>query len=204
MSRARRLAGWLPHLCLGLLALLEVGAWSRAHQSMQELREVWSSGELQERAFALHVLTNRGEPDPDDFDPAFVRGLLAQDSLRLRELAFSYDLTKIRPPKIQSNYIGDQLEEAKTRLAAGDDELMTHLVLCYLVQGRKVGGPRVGGGPKLQRVELGWYLDALAGRDLPFDEIWAHVGARKVTMASRRGFYLEDGELHNVNDGSDD
>ncbi|MFT4538293.1 MAG: hypothetical protein ACI835_000726 [Planctomycetota bacterium] len=190
MTPHRLLRGWLPHLALLALVVAECAAFVAGHQSDDELRRDWNEGDRFERLWALHVMTNRGELDPDEFDPAFMRALLADDDLRIREFGFSYDMTKIRPPKIQATYYSENFEGT-----------VGHRIRCYFLNARKVGGPRVGAGMKLQLDEFRWFLDSVAGRALPEGDIWFHIGLRKTGMAQRRGIIDAAGNLLYPNSG---
>ena len=70
-----RMSGWKPHLlCLAILGL-ELGLAFVTHRSEEDLERVWREGSVEERLDALHILANRGRPDPERFDAAFVEAL---------------------------------------------------------------------------------------------------------------------------------
>ena len=166
------MTGWKPHLvCLAVLAL-EVGAALLAHRSPAELERVWREGSASERLDALHVLANRGRPDPTRFDNAFIEALLREPDDRLKEAAFVIDLCKFRVPEVQNAYLA----------VIGTD--YPHWWRAYVIHRRKVGGFRVGGGSGLRRIELAWYLDALRELPPPLEEVDAHL--RRIADRSRR------------------
>ena len=163
---------WLPHLvCCALLAL-EIGVFVVASDSDAEVERALAEGTVEERLAALHIATNRGEPDAARFGEAFVRSLLAEPDERLEEAAFTLDVCKFEIPELQ------------TRILQKPWEATPLWWRSYVIHRRKVGGYRVGGGSGLTHQELLWYLDALRERSLPVEEIVAHL--RRLGDESRR------------------
>ncbi len=166
------MTGWKPHLvCLALLGL-ELGAAFGWHRSVEELERAWREGSVHERLGALHVLANRDRPDPRRFDAAFVESLFREEDDRLKEAAFTIDITKFRVPDAQQAYLKD----------AGTD--YPHWWRAFVIHRRKVGGHAVGGGGGLTQAELAWYLDALRDLSPPMKEVDAHL--RRNSDRSRR------------------
>ena len=166
---------WRPHLLMGAIALLFLAGWGLCHQSREELWRDFESGDSGERIWALHVLSNRGEISPDDFSVDFIRRILHDEDTRVREMAFTYDLTKIRPPGVQQSFLGTLKDQTSL------------LVRAYLIQQRKVGGQRVGAGLKLKRQELEWFLEAMAGQELSKSELGDYFTRRKLEIGLRKG-----------------
>ena len=162
---------WHLHaFCALVIAAELVFAWGR-HQSDAELRVQAGAGSTQERLDALHILTNRGEPDPSMFSPESVAALLRDPDDRIREFAFTNDVCKFHVPDLQNAY-----------LRATTD--YPHWWRATLLHRRKVGGPVVGGGVTLSRVELAWYDEALRDLTPPMDAVMAHL--RRISDHSRR------------------
>ncbi len=182
---------WRAHVVLLGIVVLQLVGWAASHQDEEARREAYATGDTQERVWALHVLANRGEIDSEDFSVQWMRELLKEEDLLVREMAFTYDLARIRPPGVQQAYFGDH---------QGLDR--SHFVRSYLIQQRKVGGQRVGAGLKLKRQELEWLLESMAGREVPNEYLFEYFGRRKAEMAMRKGIIDLEGNLIEPQEGS--
>jgi len=164
-DRTAVLRRWRPHLILVSLLVLQLLTWAVLHRSDEEILDAWESGTTRQRLDAFHVMTNRGTLDPARFDEAFVRGLLDDPEARVKELAFTNEVCKFHVPELQTRYVYD--------FSGGD---LAHAWRSYVLHRRKVGGTFVvGGGLRLQRQELEWFLDATAGRPIDEQAVQRHL-----------------------------
>lgn len=155
--RARRKGSWIPHGVLLAILISEGAAWGLAHRSAAELEP--SAAAADERIEALHVLTNRGEPDRDRFAETFVQALLAEEDPLLCEYAFTSDVCNLSAT-LQYQYLKERLEAVDA-----------HWWRSFVIYRRKLGAGVGGSSARITPRELGWYLDALAERPLPADEL---------------------------------
>lgn len=176
---------WRPVAALVLVALGQVGLYVGVlHRSRPEIEALWREGDSRQRAWALHVLSNRGDIDADDFDAPFMRELLSDEDLFVREMAFTNDLCKMRPPELQKEYLAEYI---------GDD---AHFLRSWILMKRKVGGAMVGGGLKIARKELEWLFMVENGIIPPLEEMQEHFSDRALLVGVRKGFVdPETGEI---------
>lgn len=159
----------LPHLFLTAILAIEVLLATGMHQGEDELRAQAEHGDTHERIWALHVLANR-DPAGMGLDDDGIQELLNDDDPLVVDFAFTIDICRVarlleregRPPKRQ--------EARSTRRFRVDDDRQRDSVADwwrrFVLYRRKVGGRTVGGTVRLRRPEIGWYFDALAGREL--------------------------------------
>lgn len=158
---------WLPHLvCLALL-LAQAGAWAVLHRDLDELERDAAEGDARSRIAALHILTNRGEPPAERFDSDFVTSLLESDDPLLREYAYTTDVCKHAEPR-------EQYRELKLLTERPSSPEFWR---AFVLHRRKVGVALGGSSERLRLEEFLWYRDALAGRELPGDELLVHIEA---------------------------
>jgi hypothetical protein len=176
-SRTERLGGWLPHtVLLGAAALMF--AVAHAHHVPDD--EAWAiatdeAADGGARIEAVHRLACRATSRSPVLGDQLTRQLLASPDERLRELALTSALCRhhtgepAREPALQAAYV----------LQHPGPPATAHHVRSVLHYLRKAGGAPVGSLGKLSWVEVGWFLDALAGRPMPSaDEFELHLSAR--------------------------
>ncbi len=88
---------------LALVAAVQCGVWAVLHRSNAQLEADWETGDTRTRLDALHVLLNRGEPDPARFGTDFVKHTLNFESPPIQEVVFTSDVCKFRRPGLQNN-----------------------------------------------------------------------------------------------------
>ena len=156
---------WLPHLvCLALL-LAQGAAWAVLHRSNDELERDAVQGDPQARIAALHILTNRDEPAAERFDFDFATSLIESDEPLLREYAYTTDICKHAEPRVQYTELKALAERPS------DPEFWR----TFVFHRRKVGVLLGGSSARLRLAEFHWYRDALAGRELPGEELLTHI-----------------------------
>ena len=158
---------WIPHLVCLVVVLVECAAWAVLHRSEAELEAAAASGDARARVTALHILTNRGEPAPERFDAAFATSLLGAEDELLQDYAFTTDVTKHANPRAQ--YL-----ELKSLIEQPADPAFWRR---FILHRRKIGVVTGGSSARLKLQELDWYLEALAGRPLPADEVLSYIQA---------------------------
>lgn len=165
---------WRPVIVLAALVLFQVVAYATLfHRSEGELESMWDEGTPEERAWALHVLSNRGEVDEDRFDASFIRGLLEEEDLLVREMAFTSDMTRLWFPVTQTQYLGE--------LQHVEEPDMDHLMRSFFLFKRRIGVL------KLQRLELDWLLMLEDGKEPTPDELRTHLDRRNFERNVRQG-----------------
>jgi len=163
-------SGTALHRICALLLCLELGAWAWLHRSDAELRWQVARGSAGERIDALHVLANRGTPDPALFGDALVRSLLANPDDRLKELAFAHEIGKFGDSGLQAQHV--------YRYAGSDT---AHWWRAYVLHSAKVGG-----GPRLDRQALRWWFDSVAEHPPDLQQARAHIVAARSLSERRR------------------
>lgn len=173
----QRLGGWLPHTLLLAAAAL---TFALAHARHLDDDEAWAvatdeAADGRARIEAVHRLGCRATSRMPVLGDQLTRQLLAGSDERLREFALTSVLCRHHPgsptdrPALQAAYVFQHPGPAAS----------AHHVRSVLHYSRKVGGAPVGGFGRLSWVEVGWFLDALAGRQMPsaaqFEE---HLRAR--------------------------
>jgi len=163
---------WLVHIVLAGIMAAQFGLWLAQHRSDEEINAAWAGGTTDERIEALFIQANRGEPNPALFDESFVEAMLLNETdERLKEFVFTNDIAKFAPPPtLQGDYIF-------RGLGGG---LPAHRLRSWLILFRRVGSLR------LHRVEVGWFLDAMAGRPLSKEDVSAHMEQRMSEITKRR------------------
>jgi len=163
---------WLPHMLIAALITVELLVASGLHQGTDELRAQAEHGDTHERIWALHVLANR-DPEQSGIDGKAIGELLADEDPLVVDFAFTIDICRLagalerngRPPFRQEGRIRAKI---KGQGELYDSQETADWWRRFVIYARKVGGRSVGGTLRLQRREVGWYFDALAGR--PLDE----------------------------------
>jgi len=92
-------------------------------------------------------------------------------------------MAKMRPPLIQGAYFDDFRGKQ-----------LNHFTRSWMLHHRKVGGPIVGAGVKMQLKELEWILESLSpeGLQLEEGEMWDHMTGRADVVGTRKGRRGED------------
>ena len=183
----------LPHLLLLAVLAVEALAWTGWHQGEEQLEVQAESGTPAERVWALHVLTNR-DPDHRRFRNTYVRGLLNDPDPLVVDFAFTIDLCRIQ-------HIGQEMRITRRLKDEGSSVMPPRDAVedwwrRYVFYRRKVGGRRYGGAMRLQRDEVAWYFDAVAGRELDEEELILHTLGRQLgskDIREERQLYEEDG-----------
>jgi hypothetical protein len=157
---------WRAHaVCAGILALEGLAALA-GHRGTQSLEESARSGPAAQRIDALHVLLERGEPDPSRYGELLAADLLADGDPLAREFAFTTAVCKNTGPGKQYRYLRDRQE-------AG--EITPHFWRTFVLLRRKIGVVVGGSSGRLRLRELDWWLDAVAERPLPAQEVLDHI-----------------------------
>ncbi|MAE28805.1 MAG: hypothetical protein QF724_02820 [Planctomycetota bacterium] len=166
MSNDNSETTWRPHALVSLVLLAELCLWWANHRTSDELRAAAAAGPARERVEATFILANRDDCAPELFDRNGLVALLRdpQDPL-LSEFARSTNLCKFEFSK-------PQLRDLVRISGKFGDPLWWR---AWFIQLRKVGGIPVGAGTYLQRREFEWYLEAMAGHELPADAVRTHV-----------------------------
>jgi hypothetical protein len=189
------LSPWRAHLVLLLLLAAQSLVALTWHRDRDELVAAWRRGSGQERLAALHVLTNRGEAK--GFGQDFVREMLQDPDLLVREAAMGLDLAKFSLPMAQEAYLSAADFGAAARgegpaglgrASAGHppEEALSHWWRAYFLHRRKVGGYIVGSGVRPRRQEVTWFLDALEDKTLPREPIGAHIRSIQLDAVRRQ------------------
>ena len=152
--------------CLAVLAL-QVLLFGLAHRGDDALRTAASSSRADERIAARWLLLERGAFEGEG-DPGLVAELLASDDALEVDFAHTTAVCKHTGAEQQYGHL-------KELMAAGtvDAEFWRQFVLLR----RKIGVIVGGSSNRLDRRELGWWFDALAGRPLSGDEVLDHIRA---------------------------
>ena len=108
MSSARTI------LVLLLMVLaLEVALGFLAHRSQEDLVHDALTAPPRQRAYAMHVLANRDQPEI--YDAQDVRRLMADEEALLRELAMTYDFARSDGAALQREILDTQEVGERTR-----------------------------------------------------------------------------------------
>ena len=99
-------------VALAAVVSIEVAVWGVLHRSDEEVLRAADSGTPRERAFALHVLANRG--DPVVFGQERVAELLEGSDELLRELAMTYSFARVGDDVVQRAYVDAHPEAVRT------------------------------------------------------------------------------------------
>lgn len=175
--RAAFLGGWLPHAVLGAMAALTLGLARARHVDNDEAWAVATdeAADSQARLEAVHRLACRATARTPAIGDQLARQLLASPDERLREFALTSVLCR--------HHTGEPTAEPALQLAYvvrhPGPPATAHYVRSVLHYLRKAGGAPVGGLGRLSWTEVGWFLDALAGRPMPSAEVFEeHLRAR--------------------------
>jgi hypothetical protein len=170
------LVRWGAHL--GLLALMGAQCLVAVavHQDAEELARAAAEGTGRERVAAMHVLANRGEPDPALYTDQRVKELMGDPDPLVVDFLYTVDICRFSRPRtapVWQNRIVNKME----RMPRDPGEL-ADLWRRFVIYRRKVGDIRLGSLRRLEQQELEWFCDARAGRPLDVEELRAHLMAR--------------------------
>ena len=88
---------------LAVILGLEILGWHAAHQTERQLRESLAAGSPRQKAWALHVLLNRGESPA--IDRAGIEALLSSEEGLLREMAMTSDVWRLGGREPQTRHL---------------------------------------------------------------------------------------------------
>lgn len=159
---------WAAHgACLAVLAV-QVALWGLGHRDDDSLRAALSSSRAPERIEARWLLLERGAVDPEATRASLAQELLASDVPLEVDFAHTTAVCKHTGAEVQYGHLKELMAASQV-----DADFWRQFVLLR----RKIGVVVGGSSGRLDRRELGWWFDALAGRPLPAEEVLAHIRA---------------------------
>ena len=155
--------GWGTHLALLAVLGLQVGLWALGHRDDTELQSALRSDDPDERIAAHFLLLERGSVDTTYVEQTLVEQALSGSAApREVEFASTTSVCKYAGAGKQYAALFDRLDEGEVDGAFWRS---------FVVLRRKIGGSIGGSSGRLKRRELDWWFDALAGRELPAEEV---------------------------------
>ena len=86
------------HVVLALLAAVTLVQARMSYRDQAELERLLASGTSEQKAFALHIQANRGEPK---FQKRHVAAMLMHEDARVRELMMTSNMMRLRKEPIR-------------------------------------------------------------------------------------------------------
>jgi hypothetical protein len=172
---------WTPHLALLLLLATEYQLARSAELTQDELEVLLDEGSSQQKAWAIHVLANRGDPTGGPLTRTRIQNAIVDSDPLVADMTYTVDLCRLLQPSRQEKRLSvrfDKPERAQDNL---EDWFRR-----FEFYRRKVGGRPLGGSLRLKQQEVQWLLHVLDGGNLDEEEVISYLEHRQAGTNSAR------------------
>ncbi len=172
---------WAPHLALLLLLATEYKLGLSASQSQEELRAALDEGTPRQKAWAIHVLANRGDPTDGPLHRMYIQKAILDPDPLVADMTYMVDVCRLLQPSRQEKRLSVRFDEPTKAQDNLEDWFRR-----FEFYRRKVGGRPLGGSLRLKQQEVKWLLHVLSGGKLDEEEVMPYLERRQEGTNSAR------------------
>lgn len=173
--------GWAPHLALLLLLATEYQLGRSAAQTQEELEVMLDEGTPHQKAWAMHVLANRGDPAGGPLNRTYIQNAILDSDPLVADMTYMVDLCRLLQPSRQEKRLSVRFDDPDKAQDKLEDWFRR-----FEFYRRKVGGRPLGGSLRLKQQEVQWLLHVLDGGELDEEEVISYLERRQAGTNSAR------------------
>jgi hypothetical protein len=173
--------GWAPHLALLLLLATEYQLGRSAAQTQEELEVMLDEGTPHQKAWAMHVLANRGDPTGGPLNRTYIQHAILDSDPLVADMTYMVDLCRLLQPSRQEKRLSVRFDDPDKAQDKLEDWFRR-----FEFYRRKVGGRPLGGSLRLKQQEVQWLLHVLDGGELDEEEVISYLERRQAGTNSAR------------------
>ena len=181
MKHRASILRWAPHLALLLLVATEYQLGRSAAQTQEELKVLLDEGTARQKAWAIHVLANRGDPTNGPLHRTFIQKAILDPAPLVADMTYMVDLCRLLQPSRQEKRLSVRFDDPTKAQDNLEDWFRR-----FEFYRRKVGGRPLGGSLRLKQQEVKWLLHVLGGGKLDEDEVISYLEQRQAGTNSAR------------------
>ncbi|MDP6740971.1 MAG: hypothetical protein QF404_13260, partial [Planctomycetota bacterium] len=136
---------WTPHLALLLLLATEYHLARSAQLTQEELEVLLDEGSSKQKAWAIHVLANRGDPTGGPLTRTFIQNAIVDPDPLVGDMTYTVDLCRLLQPSRQEKRLSVRFDEPERAQDNLEDWFRR-----FEFYRRKVGGRPLGGSLRLK------------------------------------------------------
>lgn len=172
---------WAPHLALLALLAAEYHLARASEFTQEELTLLLDEGTGRQKAWAMHVLANRGDPSGGPLTRVRIQNTIVDPDPLVADMTYMVDLCRLLQPSRQEKRLSVRFDDPNKAQDKLEDWFRR-----FEFYRRKVGGRPLGGSLRLKQQEVQWLLHVLDGGELDEEEVISYLERRQVGTNSAR------------------